>query len=71
MPTLVQIQNYLRNMRRQLGKTNNIVEIEKFVKENNLRDDLGPDEFFCFGSELGDGIIYIIFLYFNLIIYNK
>ena len=36
MPTLIQIQDYVRNLRRKLGDTNNIEDIKKYVEEHDI-----------------------------------
>ena len=40
IPTLIQIQDYVRNLRRKLGDTNNIEDIKKYVEEHGYHPEL-------------------------------
>lgn len=49
MPTLTQIQDYIKNRRKRIGDNNNIEELKEFV-ETGL-----DHEFLIFGEQYGDG----------------
>ena len=72
MPALTQIQNYLRNLRRQLGNSNNLNDIKKFVESNSLLENLGDHDFFLFWSRIrrwyifSESFCFLINLYVHL-----
>ena len=56
MPSLKQVQDYIKNRRAAIGDNNNIDELKEFLKELCYIDDVTPDsEFFQFGSDMGNG----------------
>jgi hypothetical protein len=55
IPSLEQIQNYVKYLKRKLGDNNKISDVKKFAKANKYHEDIGDDEFFVFGEEFGSG----------------
>ena len=57
MPTIKQLQNWIKYRRAKVGDNNSLEDVEKFIRQNEFEEghDVYEDEFFCFGAKLGDG----------------
>jgi hypothetical protein len=53
MPSLEQIQNYIRNRRLRIGELNNIDEIKDYCSTLEYNDDLNDEDLFMFGTQIG------------------
>ena len=54
-PTLEQIQNYIKYMKTKVSDSNKISDVKKFVDENKYNEGLEDQDFFVFGSKIGNG----------------
>jgi hypothetical protein len=55
MPTLIQVQTYIKNRRQLDGDTDDLVQIQKYVKTLEYYDNIGLDTLFEFGSNICQG----------------
>jgi hypothetical protein len=56
LPTLGQIQDFVRNLRRKLGDTNNIEDVKSYVEKHGYSPELSDTDLYYFGVEYGNGI---------------
>jgi hypothetical protein len=55
VPTLSQIQNYVKYLKGKICTKNKVEDIKKFVNDNGYYADKNPKEFFIFGADVGNG----------------
>ncbi len=55
MPSLLQVQTYVKNRRNRMGNNDDIESLREYLKEFRLRSDHGDHDMFIFGCQLGDG----------------
>jgi ribosome biogenesis protein Nip4 len=55
VPTLTQVQNYVKYLKSKVCTNNNVQDIKKFVDDHQYYEDINPKEFFIFGADVGNG----------------
>ena len=55
IPTLEQIQNYVKYLKQKVFDNNKISDVKKFVKDNGYHDNIDSKEYFTFGESIGNG----------------
>ena len=67
MPSLEQIQNYIRNRRYRIGELNDIDELKEFIQSLKYDDDLADDDIFVFGEDIGIFVTWNLFAIYHII----
>ena len=55
LPSLEQVQNYIKYLKKQVFDHNNRRDVNKFINENGYHENIDRNEFFTFGEVLGSG----------------